>query len=254
VLDNSSPEKGVLSMRHTDEQIKKEVVRRISSNSRVDARNIGVHVRDGRVELRGAVGSHSARDLAAREALAADEVSALDNQLKVETAAEAGSAETAPNDGELKSQIDSALSKFFSTKEARLQVTVDDGVVTVEGTVETLWLKVQVERIASEPSGVIRVKNRVEVVPVETRPDEAIAKAILEALGWSDLTDERKVDVHVERGIVTLQGTVSSGSEAQVILNAALNTVGVRDIRNDLETRTLEDGMSDRAGRNVIPS
>jgi len=57
--------------------------------------------------------------------------------------------------------------------------------------------------------------------------------------GHDYLTDERKVDVHVERGIVTLQGTVSSDSEAQVILNAVLNTAGVRDVRNNLETRTL---------------
>jgi osmotically-inducible protein OsmY len=223
-------------MRHTDEQIKKEVVRRISSNSRVDARNIGVHVRDGRVELRGAVGSHSARDLAAKEALRADEVTDLDNQLKVEIAAETGSRETAPTDGELKSKIASALSDSFSTSDARLQVTVHDGAVTVEGSVATLWLKVQVERIASEPPGVIRVNNRVEVVPVESRPDEAIAKAILEALGWSDLSNERKVDVQVKRGIVTLSGAVSSDSEAQVILNAVLNTVGVRDVRNNVET------------------
>ena len=219
-------------MPRTDEQIKKDVINRMSADDRIDARDIGVHVKDGHVELRGAVPTEQARNLAAREARHAEEVRVVENQLDVRA------EQLPPSDEELRDQIQSALSNFLTTCDGQLQVSAAGGVVTVEGCVESLWVKVQVARIASEPTGVVDVQNRVEVVPREPLSDEAIARAIDQAIDWSELADRKAVHVQVRQGVVTLSGRVPSDSAAKVVLNAVVNTAGVKDIRNHVETRT----------------
>lgn len=217
----------------TEEQIKKAIVDRISSDARIDASNIGVHVSEGRVVLRGTVASGSESDFAEASALRAAGVTAVENQLEVR----APEAEAAPTDEELESQIQAALSESPRTRDRRFRVTVRDGVATLAGTVDTLWLKAQVERIASEPSGVSGVENHLEVLPPEPVPDPTIAKAILDALKRSESIDAETVDVRVEEGVVTLSGSVSSNSASQIACNVAFNTVGVKDLQSNLAVR-----------------
>jgi osmotically-inducible protein OsmY len=86
---------------------------------------------------------------------------------------------------------------------------------------------------------VTAVRNHTEVVPSESVPDSAIAKAILDALERSEQIDDDAVDVRVEEGAVTLSGSVATDSASQIAHNFALNTVGVKDLRNNLVARTF---------------
>jgi osmotically-inducible protein OsmY len=220
-------------MAHSEEHIKRSVVDRISSDAGVDCNNIGVYVHEGQVVLRGTVASSPASDSATANALQVAGVTEVDNQLEVRTPPQ----EAAPADEQLQSRIEAALWESPSTHRSQLQVTVTDKVATITGSVETLWMKIQGERIASEVSGVIGVRNDAQIVPPESMSDSAIARAILDALEQSRLIDDETVGVRVEGGVVTLLGSVASHSASLIAHNFALNTVGVMDLQNKLVVR-----------------
>jgi osmotically-inducible protein OsmY len=220
-------------MTYSEEQIKKAVVDRISSDVTVDASDIGVHVSDGNVVLCGTVPSDLAREIAADDALGVTGVKTVDNRLEIQPPP----SKMAPTDEELVGQIQAALSALPNTRRGQFQVTVDNRVATLAGSVDALWLKVHGERIVSEVAGVSAVRNHVEVVPSEPVPDAVIATAILDALKGSESIDDETVNVRVEQGIVTLSGSVSSNSASQIACNDAINSVGVRDLRNNLEVK-----------------
>jgi hyperosmotically inducible protein len=134
----------------------------------------------------------------------------------------------------LESQVRAALGDSPSTRRSQVQVTVNNGVATITGSVDTLWLKAQVQRVVLEVSGVTAARNHVKVIPPKPVPDSAIANAILDALKRSDSIDDKAVEVAVEGGTVTLSGSVASESASQIAYNFALNTVGVKELRNNL--------------------
>ena len=158
----------------------------------------------------------------------------MDNQLEIQPPPR----EREPTNKELDDQIQAALSDFSGTRQGQIEVEVKNRVATVTGLVDTLWLKVQVERIVSEVGGVAAVRNDLDVLPPRPVSDQEIARAILDALERRESIDDEIVDVRVEQGDVTLSGSVSSNSASQIVCNAVINTVGVKDLRNNLAVRT----------------
>jgi len=215
-------------MAHHQEQIKTAITSRIISDDRVDASDIGVHVNDGHVVLRGTVASSLERDIAADEALRVAGVESVDNQLELQPP----TREPEPTGQELENQVQVALSEFSGTREGQVQVEVTNRLATLTGSVDTLWLKIQVERVVSEVDGVTGVRNHLDVLPPSPVSDQEIAKTILRALKRSESIDDGTMDVTVEQGVVTLSGSVSSESASQIAANAAINTAGVKELRN----------------------
>lgn len=221
-------------MTRREEGLKKAIVDRICSDSRVDARDIGVYVSGGHVVLRGIVPSDLARDSAQADALQVAGVADVDNQLEVQQP----TAEAASTDREIESQVRAALAESPSTGEGSLGVTFHDGIATLEGTVDGLWRKLQAERVAAEQAGVSSVRNLIEVLPSELASDSMTARAIRESLERIDSIHIQTVDVNVQDGVVFLSGSVSSESARQAAHNAALHMPGVRDLCDNLVVET----------------
>jgi len=220
-------------MAHNQEQIKSAITGRIISDNRVDASDIGVHVNDGHVVLSGTVPSSLERDIAADKALRVVGVESVDNQLEIQPPPR----EPEPTDKELENQIQAALSEFPGTCEGQVQVEVKSRLATLAGSLDTLWLKVQVERVVSEVGGVSGVRNDLDVLPPRPVPDQEIAKAIRDALERSESIEGETIEVTVEKGVIILSGSVSNDSASQIAENAAINTVGGRNLRNRLVRR-----------------
>ena len=93
---------------------------------------------------------------------------------------------------------------------AHIGVTASDGVVTLMGHVGTYMEKWNAERAAGRVSGVKGVANELEVrYPLsDKKEDDDIAKNALQALAWDIEVPDNKVKVKVEKGWVTLTGTV----------------------------------------------
>jgi len=146
---------------------------------------------------------------------------------------------------EEKDQLLTALRHSPRLEQARLlirareiDVTVANGMVTLEGTVEDTWQKWRAEDLVADLSGVILVENHLTVVPTESFVDQDIAEDIESALERNLYVVADDVTVEVENGTVTLSGTVTSWAARRAAYEAALYTTGVVDVRNLLSVLT----------------
>jgi osmotically-inducible protein OsmY len=71
--------------------------------------------------------------------------------------------------------------------------------------------------------------------------DSEVHRRVLEELRWDTLVDVTDVGVEVDRGVVTLTGTVGSYAEKSAALEAARRVRGVMDVANDTEVHVPTD-------------
>ncbi|GIH94332.1 CBS domain-containing protein [Planobispora siamensis] len=88
-----------------------------------------------------------------------------------------------------------------------------------------------------DENGVLQgIVSRHDLIKVFVRPDATIAaeirKNILDHSVW---TDTSRVEVAVDRGVVTMAGHMRHGSEARIAARMALRVNGVVDVVNEIE-------------------
>lgn len=137
----------------------------------------------------------------------------------------------------------------------RITVDVNDGIVSLTGSVSTLEAYRHAEDVAATVKGVRSIVNRIEVNTKSVAPD-ALRDAVEEALAQNPATDAYEIDVHATPdGQVTLSGTVNSWAEKSLADTVAATVPGVRSISNDLSVDTsrayrgAEEIHADIAGR-----
>jgi osmotically-inducible protein OsmY len=120
-------------------------------------------------------------------------------------------------------------------------VTVNDGVVTLVGTVESYTKKWTAEEIALRVAGVKAVANELEVkLPTSSRRlDEDIARAAKQALEWS-ISVPDSVKAVVENGWITLHGAVVWHYQKQAGERAVRDLVGVKGVINQIQVKPRE--------------
>ncbi len=93
---------------------------------------------------------------------------------------------------------------------AHIGVMAHDGVVTLTGHVESFGEKHAAEAAAWRVRGVKAIAEEIEVkLPFErTRGDDDIAAAALERLAWDTWVPPNTVGVAVDKGWITLTGSV----------------------------------------------
>lgn len=219
--------KEVFIMR-SDEDIKVDVVKQLKWDARIDASDVTTKVDNGKVMLHGNVPTMTAKSAAFDDAYLVDGVLSVDNQLDVEIPA----AKTTPTDTDIRKNVETALSINSDVESYKIDVTVDKGWVTLEGTVNAYWEKVSAENEALDINGVLGVSNNLGVVPTESYLDENIAEDIISALERNVHVDADDIDVKVEDGKVTLDGTVKTYTAKNAAFDSALYTPGVITVNN----------------------
>ncbi|MFW6146066.1 MAG: BON domain-containing protein [Planctomycetota bacterium] len=214
----------------TDEQIATDVRRVLVWDTRVEASDITVEVYDRIATLSGSVPSYGARTAAANDAWTTAGVNAVENLLEVSLPV----VPPPPGDDVLRSNAEKVLMWYAELDANQIRVNVTDGVVTLHGTVPTHWEKTQAEQIVGGLAGVRRVRDELAVTPTERPADEAVADAVIAALDRNVLVDASRLDVVVEDGVVTLNGSVTSGAQHRVAYDAASRTAGVADVKDHL--------------------
>jgi len=215
----------------TKEKIKKNIVDQLYWDARVDASDIEVTVDDGNVQLKGKVGSLEEKNAAETDAKAVLGVLSVTNDLKVEFAPTI----EIPVDVEIADNIRTTLSLNFKIDKTDIDVSVTGGVVTLEGTVSSLWEKARAQYITSTMTGVIDVLNKLKVVPTESVADEVIAEDIVNSLTRNLNVTVDSVNVEVENGIVNLSGTVTDWNAYDAVITTVKNTTGVVDYIDQLQ-------------------
>jgi osmotically-inducible protein OsmY len=120
---------------------------------------------------------------------------------------------------------------------SKINVSVAGGVVTLGGTVDNYWKKIQAEEDAYGITGVIDVINELGVVPTEKLSDEVIARNIEAALERNFNVNVDNVTVKVSNGVVTLSGTVANWAAWRAAYNTAAYTSGVINVVDQLSIR-----------------
>ena len=116
-------------------------------------------------------------------------------------------------------------------------VEVDDGVVTLTGTVNSWAKRMAALHAAQRVIGVLDVANDIQVkIPgIGQLTDTEIARAVRSALEWDVLVPEARIRSTITNAWVTLEGDVDLWAEREDAERAVRNLKGVRGIANYIE-------------------
>ena len=114
------------------------------------------------------------------------------------------------NDSMLQQAVLAEINWEPSVTSAHIGVTANNGVVTLTGHVDSYVQKQAAEAAARRVNGVKAVAEEIEVKLATDmkRTDEQIAQAVLSSLAWDVSVPKDKVKVKVEKGWITLSGSV----------------------------------------------
>ena len=114
------------------------------------------------------------------------------------------------NDIQLKQDIEAELNWDPRVNAAQIGITVDSGVVSLFGTVDTYAEKWAAEEATKRVNGVRTVAEdlKVKLTPGHAHSDQEIAGAVASGLKWNVFIPGT-VTAQVQRGEVTLQGRVT---------------------------------------------
>ena len=146
------------------------------------------------------------------------------------------------NDQNLKQNVLDELSWDSIVNAAHIGVTTRDGVVTLTGHVKTYGEKWAAERIASKVFGVKAIAQDIEVhfIGGEQRGDDDIARHALNVISWDVFVPHKDIKVKVEKGWVTLSGSVQWNFQKHNAESDIRRIAGVKGISNDL---TITSGV-----------
>lgn len=128
---------------------------------------------------------------------------------------------------------------------AEVGVEVDDGVVTLTGTVDSYAVKLAAERAAQRVEGVRAVANELSVRGPLTHNDTDIAQDVADALERNVIVPADQVEVTVQNGKVTLRGEVSWAYQRAEAANSVRYLRGVRDVSNLIQLKPPKASAAD---------
>lgn len=142
----------------------------------------------------------------------------------------------AKTDTELQLDVLAEVNRDWRFRPAEIGVEVDQGIVTLVGTVSSYAKVDQAADVARHVPGVTDVANKltVELPSGSKRDDTQIAGAVRDALVWDVEVPEERIDSIVRNGLVTLKGTVDSLYERKSAARAVANLAGVKGIDNQI--------------------
>jgi osmotically-inducible protein OsmY len=211
----------------TDTQLQIDVLDELKWHPSVDASQIGVIATNGVITLTGSVPQYAEKMEAERIATTVIGVTTVVNDLEVRLV---GSSER--NDIEIANAATYALRWHTWVPNDRIKVTVRNGWITLEGSVD--W---QYERAAAREavSHLVGVKGFTNLIGLTTKPQPAdIASKIETAFRRSAEIDARHVQVETRDNTVILTGRVTSPSERAEAERVAWAAPGVTNVDNRL--------------------
>ena len=191
----------------------------------IDAANIGVAVNSGVVTLTGHVGSYAEKIAAERAAQRVRGVRAIAQEIQVRYP-----SDKKTSDDEIAKRAADILAWDARVPDEVIQIKVQNGWVTLTGTVEWQYQRVAAESDIRKLSGVIGVSNEIELEPQVKAPD--VRNKILSALKRNAEIEAGSIRVSVNGDEVTLEGRVHDWYERIVIERAAWSAPGVKHVHD----------------------
>jgi len=194
---------------------------------KVDGDAIAVAANDGRVTLRGTVGSFREKREAQKDAERIYGVKSVDNELKVKILSNDGK-----EDADLRGDVLQAL-MLDSLVPATIDAKVEDGWVTLTGKAEWQYQRDEAEFIAGNVYGVIGVDDEVDLDNPQPKAGD-VKESIEKSFKRNAKLDAKGLAVNTYNGTVAVTGTVSSWAEHDEAIDAAWAAPGVTHVEDGI--------------------
>lgn len=148
------------------DRIKQHVVKHLKWDSSLKGSQIKVDYIGRTAILEGTVPTLLAHSMAQRDALNIPGVDSVENRLVVKF------DHDHPNkaDEQVRSEIKSILGCTDTLGGKQVQVSVIDGIVSLEGKIDSYWKKEHIEDLVSSVDGVLRIENNLKVSVKDKAP------------------------------------------------------------------------------------
>ena len=224
----------------------------IALNRHLNPFGINLDVKDSTATLTGSVESDIDRDLAEQLALGTDGINSVDNQLIVSAPASGKQAKPGlsqqVDDVTLTTVIKSKLLWNSHTEGLNINVSTEQGAVTLKGNADSAQAKALAEHLARNSAGVKQVDNQLKVSASASNAakvqqavtdantainDTWITSKVKSSVLYDSNLDGLNIAVETQRGMVQLSGRVLSSEEKQLAVETASNIRGVRGVDAD---------------------
>ena len=210
----------------SDNSLRDDVLLELKWDPKISsASDIAVAVKDGVVTLSGFVPSFWEKDAAEKAVKRVYGVRGIANDIKVKLFWQR-------TDPEIARDAVHELESHVSIPADRIKVTVKDGWVTLEGTVDWEYQKSLAQSAMKKLKGVSGVTNKIQVTPKASTAE--VKSKIEEALRRSAELDARRITVEIEGSTVKLYGSVSSWAERDEAERAAWSARGTTMVENHI--------------------
>jgi osmotically-inducible protein OsmY len=234
----------------TDEEMAAAVKARLQWDIWINGGLINPVVKDGKVTLTGTAGSVLSKSRAFDDAWVNGVTAVDDSGLKIEPQTHNGAQQKSKtaisSDSEIKQAVQAVLRLDARVSAFSPDVTVEDGVVTLGGSVSNLKAKTAAAQDAKNVVGVAQVANHLKVKPTGLRTDSAaMEKQLKAALLRDPFLDSSTIDAAVINRVAYLSGAVDSSFQKAEAQDAASRIKGVILVRNHLKVEPEYYAYSD---------
>jgi osmotically-inducible protein OsmY len=210
----------------SDNSIRDDVLLELKWDPKISsASDIAVAVKDGVVTLSGFVPSFWEKDAAEKAVKRVYGVRGIANDIQVKLF-------WRRTDPEIARDAVHELESHVSIPADGIKVTVKDGWVTLEGTVDWEYQSSVAESAMKKLKGVSGVTNKIDVRPKASAAE--VKSKIEEALRRSAELEARRLTVEIEGSTVKLYGAVSSWVEREEAERAAWSAPGTTMVENHI--------------------
>ena len=207
-----------------DLRLRDAVVQQLEWDPAVEAGGIGVTARGGAVALTGSINTYAGKLAAERAAKRVYGVRAVANDLQVKLAAGRLDADIAADAA--------TMLKLHHEVPDSVQAAVHHGHVTLTGTVDWHYQRIQAEKVVRYIRGVQQVTDRITVVP--RAAGRELRRRITQALYRNATLDAKHIEVTVTGSVAHLRGTATSWLQRDAAERAAYDAPGITLVDNQI--------------------